>query len=199
MGPIGWHETSVRNYHYTLRNNAEAQISAYNLCGKLVSKIVSVSTDEPANTTFSTSGNLLLLESCSSFVVVNTDQSTKGSIRAKVTWQTVVNAGPPLESRSRQHKARKAKAGGDVFLVVPLELGSTGRFQGFYCSNKVNTTCLLITQAWKTQYICEDGIGVLTKPRSDITNTTSVGVIGIRNIAQMLLQDNIDGSLRLYF
>jgi hypothetical protein len=138
------------------------------------------------HTSLSTSGNLLLLELCSSFVVfvVNTDQSTKGSIRANVTRQTVVNAGPPLESRSRQHKAQKAKAGGDVFLAVLLEFGSTGRFQGFYRSNKVNTACLLITQAWKTQCIWEDGIGVLTKPRSEITNTTSLGVIRMRNIAQ---------------
>jgi len=147
MGPTGCRETSVRNDHYTLRNNPEAQISAYNFCGKLVSKIASVSTDKPANTTLSTSGNILLFESCSAFVVVDTDQPTKGSIRAKVTRQTVVNAGPPLESRSRQHKARKAKAGGDVFLAVPMELGSSGGFQGFYCSNKVNTACLLITQA----------------------------------------------------
>ena len=148
------------------------------------------------NTSLSTSGNLLLLESCSSFVVVNTDQSTNGLIGAKVTRQTVVNAGPPLESRSRQHKARKSKAGGDVFLAVPLELGSTGRFEGFYRSNKVNTACLLITQAWKTQCICEDGIGVLTKPRSEITNTTSLGVICMRNNAQT---DGITGYHRWQF
>jgi len=48
LNPIGCPETSARNYHYTLRNNPEAQISAYNLCGKLVSKIVSVSTAESA-------------------------------------------------------------------------------------------------------------------------------------------------------
>jgi hypothetical protein len=49
-------------------------------------------------------------------------------------------------------------------------------------------------------YTYEDGIGVLTKPRSKITNTASIGGILLRNTAQTDgIQNTIDGSIRLHF